>query len=205
MGVCVVSPQPGIRSCRTATRRPNAISFCTVGRDFCHSICVKSDPCRKSITLKMTKQKDFANSKAAAIFDAYPKDVKTKLLFLRQLIFNVASQTAGVGELEETLKWGQPSYLTTASKSGSLIRIDQIKSQPGKYAMYFHCQTTLVDKFKEMYRSKFEFVGNRSIIFSAADNVPVEELRHCISMALTYHLNKKAKSSYLKSHNRAAS
>jgi hypothetical protein len=136
---------------------------------------------------------DFENSAVAAVFEAYPKALKTKLLFLRQLIFDVASQTAGVGELEETLKWGQPSYLTTESKSGSLIRIDQIKSQTGKYAMYFHCQTTLVDTFKEMYRGKFEFGGNRSIIFSVEDAVPVKELRHCISMALTYHLNKQSK------------
>ncbi len=153
----------------------------------------------------MTKRKYFGNSEVAAVFNTYPKEIRTKLLFLRQLIFDVASQTDGVGELEETLKWGQPSYLTTASKSGSLIRIDQIKSQAGKYAMYFHCQTTLVDTFKEMYRGKFEFAGNRSIIFGAVDEVPVEELRHCISMALTYHLNKKAQSSYLKAHNRAAS
>ncbi|MBI3776859.1 MAG: DUF1801 domain-containing protein [Gammaproteobacteria bacterium] len=153
----------------------------------------------------MTKRKDFGNSEVAAVFDSCPKQAKAKLLFLRQLIFDVASQTDGVGELEETLKWGQPSYLTTASKSGSLIRIGQIKSQAGKYAMYFHCQTTLVDTFKEMYRGKFEFAGNRSIIFSAANDVPVKELRHCISMALTYHLDKKAKSSYSKADDRAAS
>ena len=139
----------------------------------------------------MAKRKNIENSEVAAIFDAYPKEVKPKLMFLRQLIFNVASRTDGVGELEETLKWGQPSYLTTKTKSGSLVRIDQIKSQEGKYAMYFHCQTTLVDTFKEMYRGVFEFGGNRSIIFSEEDTVPVEELSHCISMALTYHLNKR--------------
>lgn len=149
----------------------------------------------------MARQKDFANSGVAAVFDSYSKEVKPKLLFLRQLIFDVASQTNGVGELEETLKWGQPSYLTTTSKSGSLIRIDQVKPHAGKYAMYFHCQTTLVDMFKEMYRGKFKFSGNRGIIFNTADDVPVTELRHCISMALTYHLNKKAKSSYLKAQN----
>jgi len=135
----------------------------------------------------------FENAEVAAVFAAYPTALKTKLMFLRQLIFEVASQTDGVGALEETLKWGQPSYLTKASKSGSLIRIDQIKSHTGKYAMYFHCQTTLVDTFKEMYRSTFEFGGNRSIIFSAEDAVPVKELRHCISMALTYHLHKQSK------------
>ena len=57
--------------------------------------------------------------------------------------------------------------------------------------MYFHCQTTLVDAFKEMYRGKFEFGGNRSIIFSEDDEIPVRELRRCIAMALTYHLEKK--------------
>lgn len=139
----------------------------------------------------MTKRKKFENSEVAAVFDAYPKEIKPKLMFLRQLIFDVASRTDEVGELEETLKWGQPSYLTAQTKSGSLVRIDQIKNQEGKYAMYFHCQTTLVDTFKEMYRGQFEFGGNRSIIFSTKNTVPVNELRQCISMALTYHLNKR--------------
>ncbi len=139
----------------------------------------------------MTAWKNIKNSEVAAIFDTYPTEIKPKLMFLRQLIFDVASRIDGVGELEETLKWGQPSYLTTQTKSGSLVRIDQIKTQEGKYAMYFHCQTTLVDTFKEMYRSQFDFGGNRSIIFSIKDQVSVDELSHCISMALTYHLNKR--------------
>lgn len=139
----------------------------------------------------MAKQNDIKNPDVAAIFETYPEKIKLKLMFLRQLIFDVASRTDGVGALEETLKWGQPSYLTTQTKSGSLIRIDQIKSQEEKYAMFFHCQTTLVDTFKEMYRDKFEFDGNRSLIFSVKNKVPVKELSHCISMALTYHLNRR--------------
>ena len=139
----------------------------------------------------MAKHNNIESAEVAAVFETYPKEIKSKLMSLRQLIFDVASRTNGVGELEETLKWGQPSYLTTQTKSGSLIRIDQIKSQEGKYAMFFHCQTTLVDNFKEMYRGQFEFGGNRSIIFNVKDKVPVEELSHCVSIALTYHLNKK--------------
>ena len=139
----------------------------------------------------MTKRRIIENPEVAAVFGSYPNDIKKKLVFLRRLIFDVASRTDGVGELEETLKWGQPSYLTTHSKSGSLVRIDRIKSHEGKYAMYFHCQTTLVDTFKEMYQGLFEFGGNRSIVFSVKDKVPVDELGHCVSMALTYHLNKR--------------
>ena len=139
----------------------------------------------------MAKQKNIKTPEVATVFETYPREIKSKLMFLRQLIFDVASRTDGVGELEETLKWGQPSYLTTQTQSGSLVRIDQIKSQEGKYALFFHCQTTLVDTFKEMYRGQFEFGGNRSIIFNVKDKVPVAELSHCVSMALTYHLDKK--------------
>ena len=147
----------------------------------------------------MSKNNGIGSSEVEAVFKAYPKEIQSRLMFLRQLIFDVASKTNGVGELEETLKWGQPSYLTTQTKSGSLVRIDRIKSQEGKYAMFFHCQTTLVDSFKEMYRGQFKFGGNRSIIFDLKDEVPVKELSHCISMALTYYLNKKNNNRSLKS------
>jgi len=43
------------------------------------------------------------------VFNTYPNGIKKKLLLLRQLILDTASETEGVGDLEETLKWGQPS------------------------------------------------------------------------------------------------
>jgi hypothetical protein len=67
-----------------------------------------------------------------AVFATYPKVLAGRPLVLRRLIFEVAAETAGLGEIEETLKWGQPSYLTTQSGSGSTIRIDQIRVRPGK-------------------------------------------------------------------------
>jgi len=141
----------------------------------------------------------FTNSAVEAVFDSYPLQVQKKLLFLRQMIFSVAAETEGVGHIEETLKWGQPSYLTvhpksegkSGGKSGTTIRIDQVKSQAGQYAMYVHCQTTLIDTFREIYGNDFRFAGNRSIIFECKDKIPIASLRHCISLALTYHLNKK--------------
>ena len=85
------------------------------------------------------------------VFRAYPKPLKAKLLALRRLIFDTAKTTKGVGALQETLKWGQPSYLTTETKSGSTIRIDRVKSVANQYAVYFHCQTDLVETFRELY------------------------------------------------------
>ena len=45
-----------------------------------------------------------------------------------------------------------------------------------------------------MYQSEFKFAGNRSIVFEESDEIPVQELSHCISLALTYHLRKKRRS-----------
>jgi hypothetical protein len=124
-------------------------------------------------------------------FRTYPKPVREKLLALRQMIFDVAKKTPGVGRLEEAVRWGQPSYLTPETGSGSTIRIDHIKDEPDKYAMYFICTSGLVEDFKELYRGKMKFENNRSIVFDIGDRLPEAALRHCISLALTYHLRKK--------------
>lgn len=105
-------------------------------------------------------------------------------MFLRQLIIEVASDTPGIGELEETLKWGEPSYL---AKGGSTVRIGWKESRPAYYAMYFNCNTKLVDTFKELYPESFNFEGNRSIVFHRKDKVPADALKHCVALSLQYH------------------
>lgn len=113
------------------------------------------------------------------------------MLALRRLIFDTAGNIEGVGPLQEVLKWGQPSYLTQKTKSGSTIRIDRMKSTASQYAVYFHCQTNLVETFRELYPTELSYGGNRSIILNADDEVPEPALRHCVALALTYHLNKR--------------
>jgi hypothetical protein len=128
-----------------------------------------------------------------ATFDTYSKPVRSKLMALRKLIIDTAKTTKGVGAIEEALKWGQPSYLTSENKSGSTIRIDQVKSVPGQYAVYFHCQTNLVETFRELYPD-LNYSGNRAILLDAANKLPEAELRHCVALALTYHSSKRKKS-----------
>jgi hypothetical protein len=134
--------------------------------------------------------KPFGDSAVAAVFERYPPALRARLLALRGLIFDTAAATEGVGELEETLKWGQPSYLTTQSRSGSTIRIDSVKSDISHYTVYFNCQTDLVATFREIY-PKLNYEGNRAVILDAADDIDQETLRHCFRMALTYHRRKR--------------
>lgn len=131
------------------------------------------------------------NSEVAAVFNSYPKKIKSKLMLLRQLILDTAASIEGIGEIEETLKWGEPSYLTPESKSGSTIRIAWKAKRKEHYSIFFKCTANLVPAFKEKFPQQFKFGGKRSIDFHLNDDVPVKELKQCIALALTYHRNKK--------------
>jgi hypothetical protein len=149
---------------------------------------------KKSATTKkieLARAASFSDPAVDAMFASYREPVRKKLLALRRLILDTAKSTDGVGRVEETLKWGQPSYLTPETKSGSTIRIDQVKSAANQYAVYFHCQTDLVATFRELYPREFSYGGNRSILFNAEDTIDEPALRHCLALALTYHLNKR--------------
>jgi Domain of unknown function (DU1801) len=147
-------------------------------------------------TAQKTKAKpggvDRIDPAVAAVLDSYPKPLKSKLLALRALILDTARKTEGVGRLEEALKWGQASYLTSESRSGSTVRIDRVKSADDQVAVYFHCQTHLVETFRELY-PELSFGGNRAILLQADKELPEAELRHCMALALTYHLGKRKK------------
>ena len=83
----------------------------------------------------------------AHVFDSYPGAMRKKMLRLRQIVFESAAETEGVAAVEETLKWGEPSYLTTG---GSTIRVDWKQKSPHQYALNFNCNTSLVDTFKAL-------------------------------------------------------
>ena len=134
----------------------------------------------------------FDNPDVAAVFAAYPQPVGHALLALRALILDTAADLSEGGEIEETLRWGQPSYLTTQSKSGSMIRIDRVKNTEGRYALYVHCQTSLIDAFKERYSNELTYEGNRALLFDVNTPLPVEALRYCVQLALTYRLRKRS-------------
>ena len=129
----------------------------------------------------------FTNPAVAHVFEAYPPPVRRKMLSLRELVFATAANTPGVGPLEETLKWGEPAYLTTQSKSGSTVRMDWKAKQPDQVAMYFNCQTTLMETFKTLFPKDFQFEGNRAIVFQLGDAVHVDALAFCVAAAMTYH------------------
>ena len=136
-------------------------------------------------------KREFGSPAVAKVFAGYKPTMRARLMALRRLILDTAEKTDGVGQLEETLKWGQPSYLTPDTGSGTTVRIDRVKADPDVYALYVPCQTNLVDTFREIYPTELRFEGDRAILFRLDDPIPEAPLRHCIALALTYHQRKR--------------
>lgn len=134
----------------------------------------------------MKAKPSFKDPDVKATFASFPASARTGLLALRRLIFETAAATPCVGALDETLKWGQPAYLTPETKSGSTIRLGVPKQ--GGFAIYTHCQTTILSDFRGMFPDGFVYEGNRGIHFKDSEALPLDELRLLIRSALTYHL-----------------
>lgn len=128
----------------------------------------------------------------ASVFDDFPPPIRARLEAARALIFQVASET-GAGPLTETLKWGEPAYLTQATKSGSTIRLGRSRDT-GKAAIFFNCNTSLVADFRDQFGNVFRFVGDRALILGDADILQGAPLAICLAQALTYHQSKKSRS-----------
>ena len=122
----------------------------------------------------------------------YPEPVRARLRQIRDLIFVVAAETEGVGPLTETLKWGEPAYLTAASRSGTTIRLGTTRAAPESCAVLFNCKTTLVETFRTHFADDFAFEGNRALAVPISGPLPCEPLILCLRAALTYHQGKRA-------------
>jgi len=138
----------------------------------------------------LSKVLPISDPSVARAFEAYTPAVRKRLMAVRRMILGVAARTAGVGKIQETLKWGEPSYLTLAPKSGTTIRIHK-RPEDNFIKLCVHCQTSLIPDIREIYPSSFHgFDGNRCILLDLATALPKAELEHFIAMALTYHLKK---------------
>ena len=126
----------------------------------------------------------FQDPAVARVFSACPPAARARLRALRALVLEVAAATPGVGEIEEALKWGEPAYLTSASRSGSTVRLGWTAKSPEVCRLLFHCQTHLVSTFRTLFGDALHFEGNRAIVLAVADPLPRDILAVCIAAAL---------------------
>lgn len=128
----------------------------------------------------------------ADVLSSYPDGLRSALMALRQIVLDTADGLEGVGPIEETLRWGQPSYVTSETGAGSTIRIAPAgPDSVHDYGMYFTCSTNLVESFRALFGDRFTYEKNRALLFKLNEAMHPDELRICIAMALTYHKSNR--------------
>jgi len=123
-----------------------------------------------------------------AAFDAMPSPSRLGALELRNLILDVAEKTVDCPTPHECLRWGQPSYVTP---TGTPLRIGIPPS--GGFALYAHCQTTLIRNFAEIHGADFKIEGNRGVHFKTVADIRPNQLCHIIAQGLMYKVRRLTK------------
>lgn len=126
-------------------------------------------------------------------FDNYHPQTKKQLLKIRQWIFEIGESSgesaSEIGQVQECLKWGDPSYLTSSPKSGTTLILSQLKSEPSKYGLFVHCQTSLIEDFRVAYPD-LPYDKNRGVLFDSQAPIQTDVIKQFIYLALTYHARK---------------
>jgi len=117
------------------------------------------------------------------VIEQYPKAAQEVFNQLHQCIYT-AAQELNINTIEETLKWGEPSFLV---KSGSTIRIDWKAKTPDHIYIFFNCKSLLVPTIRELYSDTLHTIDNRAIRLDLQGSIDKQALTHCFSMALNYH------------------
>ena len=123
------------------------------------------------------------------VISRYPTAARAGVMALRKLIYDVASEHPQTSPLIETLRWGQPAYLT-ASRAGSTLRLGLHKD--AQFALFAHCQTSIIRTYAETFPGWDRFDGNRAVLFDDVSQIEPERLAHLVRHGLTYHLSDAA-------------
>lgn len=131
----------------------------------------------------------FASQQVETAYDLPDSVAREGLLLLREMIFDIAKARPETGQIEETLRWGQPAYLTPQTKSGTTIRLGVHKS--ARFALFVHCQSRVIPAYLEAYPMWDRVDGTRAVLFDHATEIEPRRHSWLVEQALTYRLRKK--------------
>ena len=132
---------------------------------------------------------EFQNPEIRQVFANYEPQTKQVLLTIRKWIFEIAENSDEIGKIKECLKWGEPSYVTRAPKSGTTLRLSRLKSSESEYGLFVHCQTSLIEEFRVAYPD-LKYDKNRGVIFDSREPIQTDVIKQFVYLALSYHSRK---------------
>ncbi|MEM9320129.1 MAG: DUF1801 domain-containing protein [Pseudomonadota bacterium] len=121
----------------------------------------------------------------AQAYSALPAGASAHAHDLRALVLQTALDE-GLPPPMETLKWGEPAYLP--GRSGTTVRIGP-DAQRQSLKLLVHCQTNLVERWRQRFDDRLSFEGNRAVLVPVDRPLDRNALASCIAEAFTYHRN----------------
>ncbi|WP_204318733.1 hypothetical protein [Pseudooceanicola aestuarii] len=121
----------------------------------------------------------------AAAYAAMPPQAQPVLAEARKLLFQVASES-GAGPLDECLKWGEPAYLTAATKSGTTLRLAMVEECP---AALVNCRTSLIAELEATQPGVLATSGRRGVLLRTGYDRAA--LAVFFGRALLYHRGRR--------------
>ena len=115
----------------------------------------------------------------------WPKDAQRRFQQLCAVVHEVAAGDPRVAPLTETLKWGEPSFLT---KTGTTLRIAWKAKTPDEIGLFVIFRTDLLDQTRSLYPDAFRYEGTRALFLSLAAPIPEQAVAHLASRTQTYKL-----------------
>lgn len=130
---------------------------------------------------------DLIPSNVASAFAKFSLENREALFAVRAMIFEVAMTDPRIGPVEETLRWGEPAYITRKKRTGSTIRlgVEKVTTQP---ALFFDCKTSVVEEMRGQFGALLTYSKNRAVLLDTNSEEAKAALRMGIASALTYHL-----------------
>ena len=112
-------------------------------------------------------------------------------LWACRTLFHIIAAEADTGPLDETLKWGQPSWRPQKPRTGATLRMDWAAKTPNRLSFYVDCKTDLAARMRDIYPDLPVNDGQRHLGIDLAQPLPEQALSHLAEMTFTYHRAKR--------------
>lgn len=132
---------------------------------------------------------EHANSAFLECLTRWPAPAQSVIWTCRTLFHRIAQEN-NIGVLDETLKWGQPSWRPRRARTGSTLRMNWSPASPDQMSFFVDCKTDLAARMATLYPTPFSNDGRRRLDMSLALPLPEQALAHLAEMTFTYHLRR---------------
>lgn len=130
------------------------------------------------------------NPDILAAMHMWPDVAQQRLLTMRTLFIEVA-ETADIGPLDESLKWGQPAWRPKRPRTGSTLRLNWTSQAPDKLAAFVDCKTDLAAQMLTRFPESCGNDGRRCLTFPVEGALKTDAVWTLAWLTFTYHRGKR--------------